>query len=73
MADSQQHPRRVALLYHFMYPDDVVSAMHFDGLAQGLVERGWQVEALPCNRGYHDRSLKFSTRERHEGVLYSRI
>ena len=42
---------RVAVLYHYFHPDDVISARHFDGLCQGLVERGWDVLARPSNRG----------------------
>ena len=53
MSNDKRKPR-IAILYHYMYPDDVVSAIHFDGLAQDLAANGWEVEALPCNRGCHD-------------------
>ena len=48
---SQSTKPRIAILYHYMYPDDVISACHFDGLAASLARSGWDVEALPCNRG----------------------
>lgn len=64
---------RVAILYHYMYPDDVVSAHHFDGLAQDLAESGWDVEALPCNRGRRDEAKKYARKEVYKGVRYRRI
>jgi glycosyltransferase involved in cell wall biosynthesis len=56
-----------------MYPDDVVSALHYDGLAADLVVNGWDVEALPCNRGCRDESRTYSRSELQEGVRYNRI
>lgn len=56
-----------------MYPDDVVSAHHFDGLAQELASHGWEVEALPCNRGCRDETLTYSPSADHCGVRYSRV
>lgn len=64
---------RVAILYHFMYPDDVVSAHHFDGLAKDLAACGWAVEAMPCNRGCRDETQTYATRELHDGVMYRRV
>ena len=40
----------VTLLYHFFYPDDVVSARHFGDMAEELVKRGWDVNVLTSNR-----------------------
>lgn len=40
----------VTILYHFFHPDDVVSARHFSQLAEGLVQRGWDVTVLASNR-----------------------
>ncbi|MFO7974547.1 MAG: hypothetical protein R6V12_07930 [Candidatus Hydrogenedentota bacterium] len=42
--------KRVLVIYHFFYPDDVVSARHLSDLAAGLVQRGWEVTALTSNR-----------------------
>lgn len=64
---------RIALMYHFMYPDDVVSAHHYHDLACGLVERGWEVEALPCNRGCRDEKARYKSSETIAGVEYRRI
>lgn len=64
---------RVAILYHYMYPDDVVSALHLDGLAQDLASKGWEVEALPCNRGCRDETRVYPAAEIHHGVHYRRI
>ncbi|RFF27862.1 glycosyltransferase WbuB [Wenzhouxiangella sp. 15181] len=60
-------------MYHFMYPDDVVSAHHYHDLARGLVERGWEVEALACSRGCRDESVRYAQREYADGVQYRRI
>lgn len=65
--------RRVAILYHFMYPDDVVSAHHLDGLAQDLAVAGWQVEALPSNRGCRDEQRKYAKTDEYRGVKYRRV
>ena len=65
--------RRVAILHHFMHPDDVVSALLLDGLAQDLAAKGWQVEALPCNRGCRDETRSYPPSEIYRGVRYRRI
>ena len=44
---------RIAILYHFLHPDDVISAQLFSLLAVGLAERGWDVEAIASNRSCH--------------------
>lgn len=46
---SQSTPSAI-VLYHFFYPDDVVSARHFSDFAEELVNRGWKVTALTSNR-----------------------
>ena len=69
---SNRKPR-ISILYHFMYPDDVVSAHHLDGLAVDLVSKGWDVEALPCNRGCRDERSSYPANGFHNGVRYSRI
>lgn len=38
------------LIYHFFYPDDVVSAIHFSQFAEELAKRNWDVTALTSNR-----------------------
>lgn len=64
---------RITVLYHYLHPDDVVSARHFDGLCEGLVERGWDVEAMPCNRGCRDESRSYPLREDWGAVRIRRV
>jgi colanic acid biosynthesis glycosyl transferase WcaI len=63
----------ITLLYHYFHPDDVVSARHFAGLAEGLVKRGWDVEARPCNRGCRDDRRTYPLRETWHGVRVRRV
>ena len=42
--------KSVTILYHFFYPDDVVSARLFSDMAEEMVKRGWQVKVLTSNR-----------------------
>jgi len=64
---------KIAALYHYMYPDDVSSARHYDNFCEELAARGWQVEAMPCNRGCRDETQKFPQRLEHNGVNFNRI
>jgi colanic acid biosynthesis glycosyl transferase WcaI len=45
-----QRTKTTTLLYHFFYPDDVVSARHFSDMAEELVKRNWDVIVLTSNR-----------------------
>jgi glycosyltransferase involved in cell wall biosynthesis len=47
---NRQKMPSVIIIYHFFYPDDVVSARHFSDLAEELANRGWKVTALTSNR-----------------------
>ena len=69
---ARQQPR-VAVLYHYFYPDDVVSARHLTHFCLDLRDRGWQVEALPCNRGCRDESITHPLHENWEGVTLRRV
>ena len=71
-ADSSAAPT-VTVLYHYFYPDDVISARHFDGLCVGLAERGWQVLSRPCNRGCRDESQIYPLDEDWRGVKIRRV
>src|SRR5947207_6504241 len=64
---------RIAVLYHYFHRDDVVSARHFTQLCLDLKERGWQVEALPCNRGCRDDSASYALREDWQGLAIRRV
>jgi colanic acid biosynthesis glycosyl transferase WcaI len=51
----------VLVLYHYLYPDDVVSSIHISELCAGLAARGWQVTAVSCNRGCRDESKTYDS------------
>lgn len=64
---------KITLLHHFMYPDDVVSGMHYHVLGSELSQRGWEVEALPSNRACWNNEARFKKYEFVDGVNYKRI
>ncbi len=65
---------KVFVLYHFMQPDEVVSAVLFSELSAGLAERGWSVTAFPCNRAHDDSGTALYPRhETSRGVRFERI
>lgn len=64
---------RALILYHYFFPDDVVSATHISELAEGLAQRGWDVTAMPSNRGCRDESRKYSSQEEWNGVHIRRV
>ena len=66
-------PKKITVLYHYMHPDDVVSARHFDGLCEGLVKRGWQVEAMPSNRGCRDETVRTPRHSRWHNIEFNRV
>ena len=37
------------ILYHYYYPDDVISSRHFTDLAEGLCIRGWNIIVFTSN------------------------
>jgi colanic acid biosynthesis glycosyl transferase WcaI len=61
------------VLYHYFYPDDVVSATHLTDLCVGLREKGWHVVALPCNRGCRDESKRYDLRTDWRGIEIRRV
>jgi len=61
------------VFYQYFYPDDVVSAVHFTELCTGLVKRGWDVTAFPCNRGCRDNSVVYPADGEIEGVRIERL
>lgn len=65
--------RKLFVFYHYLFPDNVVSAVHIDELCQGLVHRGWEVLAFPGNRGCRDESLTYAPHSEHRGVRIERI
>jgi hypothetical protein len=64
---------RLLLIYHFFFPDDVVSARVFSSLAEGLVDRGWKVSVLTSNRIYKDqRACIRKRKELWHGIMIHR-
>ena len=49
------------VLYHYLYPDDVVSSIHMSELCAGLAARGWKVTAIPCNRDCREESKTYDS------------
>lgn len=64
---------RATVLYHYFHPDDVVSARHLSDLAEGLARRGWDVVAMPCNRGCRDEKQTYPAREQWQGIDIRRV
>lgn len=62
----------VDVYYHFLPPDDVVSARHFGDLAHGLKERGWNVRVFASNRTCRANGAAFALNETVQGVGYQR-
>ncbi len=69
-----QHRPSVIILYHFFYPDDVVSARHFSQFAEELAKRGWHVTVLTSNRYCRNTKKKiFKRNELWQGIQIIRI
>jgi colanic acid biosynthesis glycosyl transferase WcaI len=64
---------RALVLYHYLFPDDVISSRHFSDLCEGLVERGWEVTGCCCNRSCRDPRLTFPKVTNWNGVKIRRI
>jgi len=64
---------KALILYHYFWPDTVVSAQHFTQLAQELQNRGWQVAAMPCNRGCRNESKKYPASDVHNLIEIHRV
>src|SRR5215831_10681646 len=61
------------VLYHYLYPDEVVSSILITQLCTGLTERGWSVIGSACNRGYEDATLQYPQRSVWNRVNFFRI
>ena len=62
----------VDVYYHFLPPDDVVSARHFADLAEGLQERGWKVRVFGSNRSCRSNGASYPLAETINKVEYNR-
>src|SRR5258708_11572632 len=56
------------VFYHYLYPDDVVSAVHVSELCEELVRRGWTVTAMPSNRCCRAERLSYPVSAEWRGV-----
>jgi len=72
MADTDNHKPDVTVFYHFYKPDDVVSAVHFSDLCEGLVERGWSVTMMTSNRYCRHKGVIPNKKETINGVRVER-
>jgi hypothetical protein len=61
------------ILYHYYYPDDVVSARHFTDFAEGLVQYGWNVQVFTSNRYCRKQGIIPQQIEMHNGVSIRRF
>jgi colanic acid biosynthesis glycosyl transferase WcaI len=68
----KKHPA-VLVLYHYLYPDDVVSSIHFSELCFGLASRGWRVVGSSSCRGCRDEQKKYPLFSEENGVQFRRI
>lgn len=75
MAEGVRASRRPRILvfYHFLPPDDVVSARIYGDLCEGLAARGWDVTARPSNRSCHDPRARHRRGETRGGAAYRRV
>jgi colanic acid biosynthesis glycosyl transferase WcaI len=65
---------KILILYHYYWPDDVVSAVQFTGLAEGLAAGGYEIETWPGNRSCHDPKVSYPTSpETNNGVRIHRV
>jgi colanic acid biosynthesis glycosyl transferase WcaI len=61
------------LFYHFLPPDDVVSALHVGELGLALAEDGMDVTGFPCNRSCRHKDVSYSLHEVWNGIRMERI
>jgi colanic acid biosynthesis glycosyl transferase WcaI len=61
------------VFYHYLYPDDVVSAVRVSELCEELVFRGWAVTAMPSNRCCREERLSYPESDLWRGVKIRRI
>jgi glycosyltransferase involved in cell wall biosynthesis len=64
---------KVLLLNQCFWPDIVATAQQLTGVAGALAERGHEVTVITGRRGYDDAALRFSRRERWNGIEIIRL
>ena len=72
--NSQGKSPTMLILYHFFYPDDVVSSRLYSEFAEELVNRGWNVKVLTSNRYCHypDRKMR-QKKQWWKGIFIVRV
>lgn len=65
--------KTLVILYHFYWPDDVVSARLYADIGEWASSRGWRVVAMPAVRSCHDGETRFPKREERGGVSIRRV
>jgi colanic acid biosynthesis glycosyl transferase WcaI len=65
--------QRVFLIYHYFYPDDVVSAEIYHQLAEELSRKGHNVSVLTSNRSCHAPDIRFARTETRGSVHIRRF
>ena len=68
LTESKTKKREICVFYHFYKPDDVVSAVHFSDLCEGLARRGWNVTMMTSNRLCRYKGTVSPKEETLEGV-----
>lgn len=71
--NDQTPAAAVVLLYHFYYPDDVISARLFSDLAVDLQAGGYAVTAMPCRRSCFDPGQLYPSRQNWSGGFIRRV
>lgn len=64
---------KITVLYHFYYPDDVVSARHFQDLCEDLAAMGWDVEVWPSNRSCRGAGAQYASHQEFRNVHIHRV
>lgn len=72
-AANQSAQPSVYIFYHYLPPDEVVSAVHFGELSAGLVRLGWRVAGFASIWSCRDASRRFPRQEQWQGVELHRI
>lgn len=63
---------KIFIVYHYLYPDDVVSSLHFTQLALELKKKGYIVETLSSNRSCRKSRQNYSKYEVKWNIHFNR-
>lgn len=64
---------KIFIIYHYLYPDEVVSSLHMTQLSIGLANNGYNVHTLSSNRSCRDPGQSFNRHEKKWNVNFNRI